>query len=129
MAVSTGTGEATDGSAAALTFLGRPLGRSGLSASVDAEGGWVGVGSIVADVSSSAVRASGGAPCRAILATKASSTRLESSADKRFLVFKIAIARGCRSSSGRVSISPISCALIAADSSAPSFSPTGRVLG
>src|SRR3979409_853228 len=36
MAVSPGTAEATDCSAAALTFLGRPLGRSGLSASADA---------------------------------------------------------------------------------------------
>ena len=73
-----GTGGAADGSAAALTFLGRPLGRSGLTASGDAEGGWGGVRSLGTDVGSSVVNASGNALCRAILAAKASSTRLAS---------------------------------------------------
>jgi hypothetical protein len=46
-----GTGGAADSSAAALTFLGRPLCRSGLMAFVDAEGGWGGgVGSVEVDV-------------------------------------------------------------------------------
>jgi hypothetical protein len=35
-----GTGGVADCSAAVLTFLGRPLDRTGLTASVDAEDGW-----------------------------------------------------------------------------------------
>ena len=112
-----GTGGAADCPTAALTFLGRPLGRGGLTASVVAEGGWGRVGLVGAGASSPVVRASG-TPCKAILAAKASSTRLASSADRRFLAFRMAIARGCRSTSGRVSISRISCARIAVDSSA-----------
>ena len=81
-----------------------------------------------AEAASSAGKASGKVACSAILAAKASSTRLASSADKRFLAFRMAIARACRSSSGRVSISWMSWALIAADSSAPSFSRTGGVV-
>jgi hypothetical protein len=42
-----GTGGGAEGSAEAL---GRPLGRSGLTAFVDAKGGWSGVGSNRADV-------------------------------------------------------------------------------
>src|ERR1700681_1361737 len=95
-----GTGGASDGGVAALTFLGRCLGRGGLTASVVAEGGWGLVGLVGARTGSPVVRASG-APCKAILAAKASSTRLASSADRRFLAFRTAIARGCRSSSGR----------------------------
>jgi hypothetical protein len=87
-----GTEGASDCSAAALTFLGRPLCRSGLTASVDGVGGWGGVGSDRADASSSLVKAFGTAPCTAILAAKASSTRLASSVDRRFL----AMPRGRR---------------------------------
>jgi hypothetical protein len=91
-----GTGGAAHCSVAALTFLGRPLGRGGLTASVDAEGGRGGVGLVWPDVGSSVVGASGDAPRRVILAAKACSTSLASSADRRFLAFKMAIARGCR---------------------------------
>jgi hypothetical protein len=59
---------APDCSVAALTFLGRPLCRSGLVASVDAKGGLGGIGSDGADVASSAVRASGNAPCAILTA-------------------------------------------------------------
>ena len=103
----------------ALLFRGRPLGRRGFTASVEADGGPGGVGSIGVTAGSSSVDPSF-APARgAILAAKASSTRLASSAQMRFLVFRMAIARSCRSPSGVVSISRMSCALIAADSSAP----------
>src|SRR5450631_446956 len=97
-----GTGDAEDGSASALIFLGRRLDR--LTPSVDAGAGWGGVASVGADVASSFARASDD-PCTAILASKASSTILASSADSRFLAFRMAIARGCRPSSGRVWIS------------------------
>src|SRR3984893_16657174 len=114
-----GTGDAVDGSDAAPNFLGRPLDR--LMPSIDAEAGWVGVASVGADAGSFIVSASGDATCRTILAANASSTRLASSVDRRFLAFRIAIARGCKPSPGRLSISRISSALHAADSSAPSF--------
>src|SRR5713101_1791646 len=61
-----GTGGAADCSAADLTFLGRPFGRSGLTASVGADGGWGGVRSVEADVGSSVVSTSCNALCRAI---------------------------------------------------------------
>src|SRR6202171_428843 len=65
------------------------------------------------------------ASCSAILTAKASSTSLASATERRFLAFRMEIARECRSSSGRVSISSSSCALLAADSSALSFCWTG----
>ena len=43
---------------------------------------------------------------------KASSTSLASSADRRFLAFRIVIARGCRSCSGMLSISRMRSAVI-----------------
>src|ERR1700681_78536 len=123
-----GTGGEADGLAEALTFLERPICRSVVTRSVDAEAGWGGVGSVGADAGSFIARASDGAPCRAILAAKASSTSLASSADRRVLAFKMAIARACKSSCGDVSISWMSPALIAADSSALSFLPIGGEL-
>jgi hypothetical protein len=54
-----GTGATVNGSASGLTFLGRPLGRRGLSPSVDAGDGSGVVGSTGADVGSSVVKASG----------------------------------------------------------------------
>src|SRR5471030_1210506 len=98
-------GEA-DGSATALTFLGRHLGR--LTARAGAWDVWDGdAGSVGVDAGSSVVRAAGADSCWAILAAKASSTSLASSADRWFLAFRMAIARGCRSSFDRVSISRI----------------------
>jgi hypothetical protein len=110
----------------ALTFLGRPLGR--LTAPAGAAGAWGGAGSVEVDAGSSVVRASSEPPNGDILAAKASSTRLASSADRRFLAFRMAMARSCSSSPASVSISRMSCARIAADSSVPSFSRTGWVV-
>src|SRR6267378_125805 len=93
-----GIGGAADCSAAVLTFLGRPFGRSGLATSIFVEGDWGSVRSVEADVGSSVVKAFGNEPCRAILAANDSSTSLASSADRRFLAFRRATARGCRSS-------------------------------
>src|SRR5712691_3747784 len=101
MLVGIGTGfspigfEMTGGAAgcwvAALTFLGRPLGRTRLMAPVDVEGGRGAVGSDGgADESSSVVAAFGVSPCKAILAAKACSTCLASSVDRRFLAFRMA---------------------------------------
>src|SRR5438477_7510196 len=96
------TGGAVGCSVAALTLLGRPLGRTSLMALVDVGGRRGAVGSDGgADESSSAM----GASMEAILAAKASSTRLASSVDRRFLAFRMAIARSCRSSFDSVSIS------------------------
>jgi len=77
---------------------GAPLGR--LTASVDAMGSWDWLGSVGADAGSSVTRASGEAPCGAILTAKASSTSLASCADRRLFAFRIAMARGCRPSAG-----------------------------
>ena len=108
-------------SVGALVFLGRPRPRACLTVDADADCDSGGVTSTAAKVVSTVADASSKVGCSTILAAKARSTSFASSADRRFLAFRIAIARGCRSSSGRVSISRISCALIAADSSAPSF--------
>ena len=113
------TVDRADGSAEALIPL-RRLCLGAFATSVDAGSCLTGMGQVDA-TGSSAVEASGDACCSAILAAKASSTRLASSVDKRFLAFRIAIARGCRSPSGRVSISRMSSTLIVADSSAPSL--------
>jgi len=98
------TGRAAERSFAVLAFLGRPLGR--LTASVDAKGGLGSSlvasstlqrspGLVGVDAGSSVTEASGEASCRAILAAKASSTCFASSADRRFLTFRMAIARVC----------------------------------
>ncbi len=82
-------GGAADRSVVALTFLGRLFGRSGVAASDGTAGVWGGARSVGAESSSSADRASGNTPCRANLAAKASSTRLASSAGRRFLTFRM----------------------------------------
>jgi hypothetical protein len=65
------------------------------------------------------------ASARPILPANASSTSSAPSAGRRFLAFRIALARDGRSSSDRVLVSQTSCALTAAESSAGSFSRTG----
>jgi hypothetical protein len=75
---------AADCSVAALTLLGRPLPRRCAMASVGAEGGW-GSGFTGAGVASSLAAASGNPPRGAILAVKAFSTRLASSAVTKWL--------------------------------------------
>ena len=124
-----GTGGAANCLAAALTFLERPLARTGLAVAIVTEPDWDGGGSVGVEVSLFSVKDSGHAACWAILTANDSSTSFASSADRRFLALRMAIARGCKSPSGRVSISWMSCALIAADSSAPSFSRTGGMPG
>jgi hypothetical protein len=101
-----------------LTFLTRPLGRLTSSGDTEVESAGAEAASAIAGVFVEASR-------RPILAAKASSTCLASSADKRFLAFRMAMARGCSSPSGNAWISWMSCALEAADASALSFSGTG----
>lgn len=112
MADARGIGGASVKSIGALTLLGRPLGR--LTASVDATGGWADLGRL--------------GQTKVLLSPAPPTMRLEGPSWRRRLP-RPAIARGCRSSSGKVSISRMSCALIAADSSALSFSPTGEIRG
>ena len=92
-----------DGSTTGLTFLDRPLGR--LTISLDAGWGCGRIGLTGTDTGWSVVMDSTEGLRWAILAAKASSTSLASTTDRRFLDFRMAIARGCSSSSGRVSIS------------------------
>jgi hypothetical protein len=100
-------------SVGALVFLGRPHLRACLTLNTVADGGSGGATSIATGVVSSASRNAVGRP---ILASKACSTRLASSAEKRFLAFRMAIARGCSSSFDKVSICRVSCAANAAES-------------
>ena len=98
-----GTAGGPDGSTTGLTFLGRPLSR--LTISLDAGWGCGRIGLTGTDTGWSVVMDSTEGLRWAILAAKASSTSLASTTDRRFLDFRMAIARGCSSSSGRVSIS------------------------
>ena len=69
------------------------------------------------------------APSRAILAAKAFSTCLASAAERRFLAFRMATARGCKVWAGVFWISSMSRVLAAAESPVLSSSWTGRVVG
>ena len=109
-------------------FFEPPRLRAGLMVNVDTDSSSDDISTTGPDVDTFPA-ASGNTACSAILAANDSSTSFASSADSRFFVFRIAIARGCMSSTGRVSISRISCALISADLSAPSCSRTNGILG
>ncbi len=123
-----GSCDASATSVEALVFLGRPRLRPCLTVDADADPD-CDSGGVTSTAASTVADASRNVACWTILAAKACSTSFASSADRRFLAFRMAIARGCRSSSGKLSISRMSCALIAADSSALSFSPTGGTRG
>jgi hypothetical protein len=116
-------------SSGGVTFLGRPLRRGGCTISAAHEGSSDCIGSIAVDVVSSPTGVEWVVSGSTVLATKAISTRLASTAVRRFLAFSMPIARDWRSSSGRVSISRISWVQAEADSSGESFSGTGGVVG
>ena len=91
---------ASDFSTGALIFRGRiSFGDLFRRRSLNADIGWTGIASIGVRAGSAIVDSVFAPPCKAIRAAKASSTSLASAAERRFLAFRIAIARGCRSSS------------------------------
>src|SRR6266478_8028798 len=100
--------DASATSVEALVFLGRPRLRPCLTVDADADADAdpdCDSGGVTSTAASTVADASRNVACWTILAAKACSTSFASSDDRRFLAFRIAIARGCRLSSGRVSIS------------------------
>ena len=86
------TGGARDCWVAALTFLGRPLRRGGMADPDDAVVSWGRIRSDKADPGPSVIISSGIPSCRVILVANASSTRLASSAERRFAVLLLVSA-------------------------------------
>ena len=114
-AAAEGVCDASAASVGALVFLGCWRLRAGLTVTARADGSSGGVTLTGSEVISSGADVSGNATCSNVLASNACSISFASSADRRFLVFRMAMARECRSPSGRLSISRMSCALIAAE--------------